>query len=86
MVLYCVRLLGTENKFFFFFSFSRTVGIILGICFAIVTVIAVLITLVICCVMAKKKRARTGVLLSNNQPHTAPNTVIYTGKRIPADT
>lgn len=72
----CCRDYGDENEIC---CFEWTVGIILGICFAIVTVIAVLITLIICCVMAKKKRARTGVLLSSNQPHTAPNTLIYTG-------
>ena len=56
-------------------------GIILGICFAVVTVVAILIALIICCIMAKKKRARTGVLMGNNsQPYTTQNTVLYSGK------
>lgn len=57
--------------------FSWTIGIIIGICFAIIGFIALVAFLIICCSMMKK-RSRNGHIINPMNQQTQNNMVVYT--------
>ncbi|XP_060580516.1 cysteine and tyrosine-rich protein 1-like [Ruditapes philippinarum] len=57
--------------------FSWTVGIILGVCFACIGFIAIVVFVIICC-YTMKKRSRAGQIINPAPQTTQNNMVVYT--------